>query len=78
MTIDPARVIAVIAAVLKVPESALTAQSSPDDVDSWDSMHHLQIIMALEEEFGAQFRAEEIDGLQTVGALTMALRERLA
>lgn len=76
MSIDTARVIAVIAAVLKVPESELTATSSPDDVSSWDSMHHLQVILALEEEFGIQFAAEDIDGLQTVGALTAALHGR--
>jgi acyl carrier protein len=71
------RVRSVVAAVLKVPEQNLTPQSSPDDIESWDSMHHLQIILALEEEFSVHFDADEIDGLQTVGALTMALGERL-
>ena len=73
-----ARVTAVVAAVLKVPEQSLTAQSSPDDIQAWDSMHHLQIILALEEEFGVHFDADEIDGLQTVGALCAWLDERRA
>lgn len=67
------RVIAIAAAVLKVPPAGLTAQSSPDDVATWDSMHHLQIILALEESFGTKFPAHQIDQLQTVGAMVAAL-----
>ena len=50
----------------------------PDEIQAWDSMHHLQIILALEEEFGVHFDADEIDGLQTVGALCAFLDERRA
>ncbi len=77
MTIDTDRVIAVVAAVLKVPAASLTLQSSPDDLPAWDSMHHLQIVLALEEEFAVQFPAEQIDGLQTIGAIVASLRERV-
>ena len=70
------RVIAVIAAVLKLPASALNDRSSPDDVPSWDSLQHLQIILALEEEFGLQFAPDDIDHLQTVGMLIAAVGER--
>ena len=72
------RVRAIVAAVLKVPAATLTERSSPDDLPGWDSMHHLQIILALEEEFQLQFAADEIDGLQTVGALSAAITERRA
>jgi acyl carrier protein len=70
------RVIAVIAAVLKLPASAITDSSSPDDVATWDSVQHLQIILALEEEFGLQFEPDDIDSLQTVGLLIAAVSER--
>lgn len=70
------RVIAVIAAVLKLPPSALNDQSSPDDIAAWDSLQHLQIILALEEEFGLQFPADDIDHLQTVGMLVAAVSEQ--
>ena len=70
------RVIAVIAAVLKLPASALDDRSSPDDVSSWDSLQHLQIILALEEEFALQFAPDDIDRLQTVGMLIAAVSER--
>ena len=69
------RVKSVVAAVLKVPEQSLTPQSSPDEIQAWDSMRHLQIILGLEEEFGVQFTADEIDGLQTINALCAWLDE---
>jgi acyl carrier protein len=70
------RAIEVIAAVLKLPASALNDRSSPDDVASWDSLHHLQIILALEEEFAVQFAPDDIDHLQTVGMLVAAVTEQ--
>jgi acyl carrier protein len=70
------RVIPIVAAVLRVPPATLNAQSSPDDVAAWDSMHHLQIILALEESFAMKFAAHEIDQLQTVGALCDAVERR--
>jgi len=71
------RILTVVASVLKVPASSLTDVSSPDTVDTWDSLQHLQVILALEEEFGIQFPADDIDRLQTVGALVTSVRERV-
>jgi acyl carrier protein len=70
-------VMTVIGAVLKVPAASLNERSSPDDVDGWDSLQHLQIILALEEEFGVRFQPDEIDYLQTAGALITAVSERM-
>jgi acyl carrier protein len=72
------RVMDVAAAILNVPRESLTAQSSPSDVESWDSMQHLQIILALEEAFGLKFAAHEIDKMQSIGAMTAALEGRQA
>jgi acyl carrier protein len=71
------RVLGVIAAVLRIPASTLDERSSPDDVSAWDSLQHLQIILALEEEFGVRFQPEEIDHLQTAGGLIAAVSERM-
>ena len=70
------KVIGVVAAVLQVPPATVNAQSSPDDLSAWDSMHHLQIILALEDAFAMKFAAHEIDQLQTVAALSDALERR--
>ena len=46
-------------------------------MSAWDSLQHLQIILALEEEFGLQFAPDDIDHLQTVGLLVAAINERI-
>jgi acyl carrier protein len=70
------RVMDVAAAILNVPRGTLTEQSSPSDIESWDSMQHLQIILALEEAFGMKFSAAEIDKMQSIGAMATALEQR--
>ncbi len=47
----------------------VTADSSPETVESWDSVQHLNLILAVEEEYGFQFSPEEMDGAKTVGAI---------
>ena len=47
----------------------VTANSSPETVESWDSVQHLNLILAIEEEYGFQFSPEEMDGAKTVGEI---------
>jgi acyl carrier protein len=47
----------------------VTADSSPETVESWDSVQHLNLILAVEEEYGFQFSPEEMDSAKTVGAI---------
>jgi acyl carrier protein len=47
----------------------VTADSSPETVESWDSVQHLNLILAIEEEYGVQFSPEEMDGAKTVGEI---------
>jgi len=44
-----------------VLQSGVTAESSPETIENWDSVHHLNLVLALEEEYGFQFSPEEMD-----------------
>ena len=46
------RVLTIAADVFQVDESTLGPGSSPDTIESWDSLHHLSFVVALEQEFG--------------------------
>ena len=74
MTI-PARLRTVMSATFGVPEATLSAESSPDTIPTWDSVHHLHLIVALEAEFGVTFDPEQAVELTTVSALEAALSE---
>ena len=71
------RVEDVVASVLGISRAQIDDDTSPDTVPAWDSMHHLQLVLALEEEFGAQFLVEEIEAMQRVGVIVALLEERV-
>jgi len=71
------RVLATAADVFQVPESGLEGASSPDTIESWDSLHHLSFVVALEQEFGIQFSPEEIEQLLSIELTAMLLDEKL-
>ena len=68
----------VVSSVLGVPVDRIDDQTSPDTVTTWDSMQHLQLVLALEQEFGVQFEVEEIEAMQRVGVIVSVLDARLA
>jgi acyl carrier protein len=54
------RVYRVISQVMGVALSEVDGNSSPDSVETWDSLRHMNLVMALEEEFGIQFSEQQI------------------
>jgi acyl carrier protein len=68
------KVLAVATDVFEVPKERLGPGSSPDTIETWDSLHHLSFVVALEQEFGVQFSPEEIEQLLSI-ELTAALVE---
>jgi acyl carrier protein len=49
----------VVADVLGVPESSIGENTSMDTVSEWDSLKHLNLVLALEGEFGITFSEEQ-------------------
>jgi acyl carrier protein len=52
-----------------VLDAKVNADSSPSTVESWDSVRHLNLILALEEEYGFQFLPEEMDAAKSIGTI---------
>ena len=65
----------IISQVLKVPVDQLNDSSSPDSIEDWDSLRHMSLILALEEEFGIQFEEEQITEILGVGLIVKAIEE---
>ena len=54
--------------VLSVDASQITREASfADDLDA-DSLDLVELVMALEEEFGVNVEEEELEGITTIGA----------
>lgn len=64
--------------VLEIKNGSVSGQSIADDIDDWDSLGQLRIIMALEEKYGVRFKTEEMPELNSVEKLTERLGELMS
>jgi acyl carrier protein len=63
-------------------EIELTDSTTADDIDGWDSMMHINLIIAIEKRFGVKFAAAEIASMkaegQNLGGLVQLLEKKQA
>ncbi|MBQ6499098.1 MAG: acyl carrier protein [Ruminococcus sp.] len=59
--------IALIEETLDLDEGTLTADTVLDDVDEYDSMAKLSLIVMMDDEFGKKLTGDVIKGFKTVG-----------
>jgi acyl carrier protein len=64
-----ARLRQVFADVFGVDPTSVTDDTSPESIPTWDSVKHLSLVFALEDEFQIQFATEEIPGFVSFGAI---------
>jgi acyl carrier protein len=64
----------VMALVLDVPEAEIGEGFSSSTIGTWDSIRHLNLIMAIEDAFHVSFSSEEIGTLDSYDAIVHALR----
>ena len=75
MTSEPAlqdistSVLQVAASVFEVDVDDLGLDTSPETLDSWDSLNHLRLITAIETSFGVHLSMQAVMGIDTIKAL---------
>ena len=50
--------------------------TTADDIDDWDSLSHITLMSAVEEEFGVKFTMGEVSGMENVGEMAEIIFER--
>ena len=70
-----AKVKKIVAEQLNVDESEITMDSSFIDDLGADSLDTVELVMALEEEFGVEISDEDADKIRTVGAAVAYIKE---
>ena len=63
----PNKLYSIISKVMDVPESEINDQTSPENIESWDSFHGLVLVDELENNFNVKFTIEEVSDVQNVG-----------
>jgi acyl carrier protein len=54
-----------------------TPQLTAADVNGWDSLAHVRLILAIERDFKIGFSAGEVAGFKNVGDLVSSIRSKL-
>jgi acyl carrier protein len=57
---------------------AVNDATSPEDIDAWDSLAHINLMFSLEDEFGVAFRDEEFASVKNVGEIKRLLQEHVS
>ena len=54
----------------------ITADTTADDIEDWDSIEHITLIGAVEDEFGMKFKMGEVSGMNKVGEMMKIIAAR--
>ena len=75
--IDDMKLKKVISNVLGVSIDTINDNSSPDSIDKWDSLSHLNLVMAIEAEFDVELTPEDSMDMLSVKLIRMILSDTL-
>ena len=70
------RVRKVVSQVFGLAADSITDDSSVDTIEKWDSLSHINLILALEGEFGVSLTPEDVMEMLSVKLIRMILAER--
>ena len=62
--------------VFEEPSLTVTPELRAEDVEKWDSLNHINLVVAIEAEFGFEFTADELGSMTNVGDLLKVLKQR--
>lgn len=68
----------VMSSILARPVDEISCDSSPDTIESWDSLKQLDLVIALEEEFEVRFSDEQTIQMLNFKLIVVIVREALA
>jgi acyl carrier protein len=67
----------IVAAQIDNPDLALRMEMQPADVDGWDSLKHINIVLAVEKRLGIVFTQAELEAMLNVGDFVALIATRL-
>lgn len=70
------RLTGLVASLLRLPSDAVTRGLAMKDTETWDSLRHMELVVALEETFGVTLSGDEIAAMTSVGAIEDTLRAK--
>lgn len=57
-------------------EMTISEETSRKDLEDWDSVEHVKLVLTIEDEFGIRLTTEEVSSIKTVGDFIRAIEKR--
>ena len=67
----------VLVNIFQASAGTISTKTTSDDVEKWDSMNHINMILALEQEFGIRYDEEQVVSMLSVGEIIDATKGML-
>jgi len=67
----------VISEVFDVPVSDISLDDTADDIDGWDSLSHVTLMLSLSREFGIHILAAETETVSNIRGLALVIDQKL-
>ncbi|MBW8812429.1 MAG: acyl carrier protein [Caulobacterales bacterium] len=64
--------------VFDVDDLEVTPATTAEDVEEWDSLSHVRLVVAVERKFKIKFKNSEIEALKSVGDLVNLIEAKTA
>lgn len=55
----------------------VTEEMTADDIEDWDSLEHINLIVAIEDRFSMKFSIGEVNGMKNVGEMVDIILQRV-
>ena len=75
--LDEAKLKRIMGAVLRVDPSTIGDESSVENIPTWDSMRHMNLVLALEDEFGVAIPDHEAPIITSYPLVRQAMQRLL-
>lgn len=67
----------IMANIFAVDTSAINENAAPGKIKTWDSLRHMKMVVALEEEFGIELEPEDISQMLNYKLILNIIQEKL-
>lgn len=68
----------IISDILEVSLDNINEDSSPDNIEQWDSLSHIKLVMAIEAEFQVKLSPEDMTDMLSVKLIKIILEEKIS